>query len=183
MAFPVALDIRRKPRSPDGATTLTTRPLPLVIHRSTLRHRRGRIQELTDLDLDDVDSRLDLHVATRRVRRRGRGRRRMHSARGSRPSRRDPRAAAVRTTGDALAGPVAPCSAEQVSSSRRRAFRSCSRCHARSCGRPRSCSPKTGRYRGAVTGAAVSAPSTRRGMRRSFASRSAGGSTVSGTDW
>jgi sugar diacid utilization regulator len=37
----------------------------LVIHRSTLRYRLGRIKEITDLDLNDVDSRLNLHVATR----------------------------------------------------------------------------------------------------------------------
>ena len=37
----------------------------LVIHRSTLRYRLGRIREITDLDLNDVDSRLNLHVATR----------------------------------------------------------------------------------------------------------------------
>ena len=37
----------------------------LVIHRSTLRYRLGRIREITDLDLNDVDNRLNLHVATR----------------------------------------------------------------------------------------------------------------------
>ncbi|MEW2505980.1 helix-turn-helix domain-containing protein [Amycolatopsis sp. NPDC047767] len=37
----------------------------LVIHRSTLRYRLGRIREITDRDLNDVDSRLNLHVATR----------------------------------------------------------------------------------------------------------------------
>ncbi|GAA3846642.1 hypothetical protein GCM10022243_10940 [Saccharothrix violaceirubra] len=37
----------------------------LVIHRSTLRYRLGRIREIADLDLNDVDSRLNLHVATR----------------------------------------------------------------------------------------------------------------------
>jgi sugar diacid utilization regulator len=37
----------------------------LVIHRSTLRYRLGRIKEITELDLNDVDSRLNLHVATR----------------------------------------------------------------------------------------------------------------------
>lgn len=37
----------------------------LMIHRSTLRYRLGRIREITDLDLNDVDSRLNLHVATR----------------------------------------------------------------------------------------------------------------------
>lgn len=37
----------------------------LTIHRSTLRYRLGRIREITDFDLNDVDSRLNLHVATR----------------------------------------------------------------------------------------------------------------------
>ena len=37
----------------------------LVIHRSTLRYRLGRIRDITDLDLNDVDNRLNLHVATR----------------------------------------------------------------------------------------------------------------------
>jgi sugar diacid utilization regulator len=37
----------------------------LTIHRSTLRYRLGRIRELTELDLNDVDSRLNLHVAAR----------------------------------------------------------------------------------------------------------------------
>lgn len=37
----------------------------LVIHRSTLRYRLGRIREITDLDLNDVESRLNLHMATR----------------------------------------------------------------------------------------------------------------------
>jgi sugar diacid utilization regulator len=37
----------------------------LTIHRSTLRYRLGRIKKITDLDLNDVDSRLNLHVATR----------------------------------------------------------------------------------------------------------------------
>ena len=37
----------------------------LHIHRSTLRYRLGRIREITQLDLNDVDSRLNLHVATR----------------------------------------------------------------------------------------------------------------------
>ena len=37
----------------------------LVIHRSTLRYRLGRIREITGLDLNDVESRLNLHVATR----------------------------------------------------------------------------------------------------------------------
>ena len=37
----------------------------LTIHRSTLRYRLGRIKKITDLDLNDVDSRLNLHVAAR----------------------------------------------------------------------------------------------------------------------
>jgi sugar diacid utilization regulator len=37
----------------------------LTIHRSTLRYRLGRIRKITELDLNDVDSRLNLHVATR----------------------------------------------------------------------------------------------------------------------
>ncbi|WP_328615647.1 helix-turn-helix domain-containing protein [Amycolatopsis sp. NBC_00355] len=37
----------------------------LMIHRSTLRYRLGRIREITELDLNDVDSRLNLHLATR----------------------------------------------------------------------------------------------------------------------
>lgn len=37
----------------------------LLIHRSTLRYRLRRIREVTGLDLADVDSRLNLHVATR----------------------------------------------------------------------------------------------------------------------
>jgi DNA-binding PucR family transcriptional regulator len=37
----------------------------LVIHRSTLRYRLRRIREITGLDLQDADSRLNLHVATR----------------------------------------------------------------------------------------------------------------------
>jgi sugar diacid utilization regulator len=37
----------------------------LLIHRSTLRYRLGRIREITDLDLGNVDTRLNLHVATR----------------------------------------------------------------------------------------------------------------------
>lgn len=37
----------------------------LMIHRSTLRYRLGRIREITAMDLNDVDSRLNLHVATR----------------------------------------------------------------------------------------------------------------------
>ncbi|MGH4027201.1 MAG: PucR family transcriptional regulator [Pseudonocardiaceae bacterium] len=37
----------------------------LVIHRSTLRYRLQRIREVTGLSLQDPDSRLNLHVATR----------------------------------------------------------------------------------------------------------------------
>ena len=37
----------------------------LVIHRSTLRYRLGRIREITGLDLNHVESRLNLHMATR----------------------------------------------------------------------------------------------------------------------
>jgi sugar diacid utilization regulator len=37
----------------------------LLIHRSTLRYRLQRIRDITGLDLADVDTRLNLHVATR----------------------------------------------------------------------------------------------------------------------
>lgn len=37
----------------------------LLIHRSTLRYRLRRIRDLGDMDLSDVDTRLNLHVATR----------------------------------------------------------------------------------------------------------------------
>ena len=37
----------------------------LIIHRSTLRYRLGRIREVTGRDLTDPDSRLNLHVAVR----------------------------------------------------------------------------------------------------------------------
>jgi sugar diacid utilization regulator len=37
----------------------------LTIHRSTLRYRLGRIKKITDFDLNDVDSRLNLHIAVR----------------------------------------------------------------------------------------------------------------------
>jgi sugar diacid utilization regulator len=37
----------------------------LCIHRSTLRYRLGRIREITGRDLQDVDARLNLHLATR----------------------------------------------------------------------------------------------------------------------
>jgi sugar diacid utilization regulator len=37
----------------------------LVIHRSTLRYRLRRIRELSGLDLGEVESRLNLHIATR----------------------------------------------------------------------------------------------------------------------
>lgn len=37
----------------------------LLIHRSTLRYRLGRIREITGFDLGDVEVRLNLHVASR----------------------------------------------------------------------------------------------------------------------
>jgi DNA-binding PucR family transcriptional regulator len=37
----------------------------LHIHRSTLRYRLGRIRELTGFDLRDVNTRFNLHAATR----------------------------------------------------------------------------------------------------------------------
>ena len=37
----------------------------LHVHRSTLRYRLGRIADLTDLDLRDVDTRFNLHAASR----------------------------------------------------------------------------------------------------------------------
>jgi DNA-binding PucR family transcriptional regulator len=37
----------------------------LTVHRSTLRYRLQRIREISDRDLADVDTRLDLQVATR----------------------------------------------------------------------------------------------------------------------
>lgn len=37
----------------------------LMIHRSTLRYRLGRMKEITGLDLGDVETRLNVHVATR----------------------------------------------------------------------------------------------------------------------
>jgi len=37
----------------------------LLIHRSTLRYRLGRIKEITGYELGDVETRLNLHVATR----------------------------------------------------------------------------------------------------------------------
>ena len=37
----------------------------LQIHRSTLRYRLARIRDITDRDLQDVDTRLNLHLATR----------------------------------------------------------------------------------------------------------------------
>jgi DNA-binding PucR family transcriptional regulator len=36
-----------------------------VIHRSTLRYRLQRIREVSGLDLGEVESRLNLHLATR----------------------------------------------------------------------------------------------------------------------
>jgi len=46
----------------------------LLIHRSTLRYRLRRIRELTDYDLGNVDTRLNLQIATRVWRVRGAGR-------------------------------------------------------------------------------------------------------------
>ena len=43
----------------------TTTADTLLIHRSTLRYRLGRIREVGDIDFHDVDSRLNLHVAAR----------------------------------------------------------------------------------------------------------------------
>jgi DNA-binding PucR family transcriptional regulator len=40
----------------------------LVIHRSTLRYRLGRIRDISGRDLQDVDDRLNLHLATRIIR-------------------------------------------------------------------------------------------------------------------
>lgn len=40
----------------------------LTIHRSTLRYRLGRIREISGRDLQDVEDRLNLHLATRIVR-------------------------------------------------------------------------------------------------------------------
>jgi DNA-binding PucR family transcriptional regulator len=40
----------------------------LTIHRSTLRYRLGRIRDISGRDLQDVDDRLNLHLATRIVR-------------------------------------------------------------------------------------------------------------------
>ncbi len=37
----------------------------IAVHRSTLRYRLQRIREISGLDLNDVDSRFNLHVATR----------------------------------------------------------------------------------------------------------------------
>ena len=37
----------------------------LMIHRSTLRYRLGRMKEITGFDLGDVETRLNVHVATR----------------------------------------------------------------------------------------------------------------------
>jgi sugar diacid utilization regulator len=37
----------------------------LVVHRNTVRYRLRRVEELSGVDLSDVDSRLNLHVATR----------------------------------------------------------------------------------------------------------------------
>ena len=40
----------------------------LSIHRSTLRYRLGRIRDISGRDLQDVEDRLNLHLATRIVR-------------------------------------------------------------------------------------------------------------------
>jgi DNA-binding PucR family transcriptional regulator len=40
----------------------------LNIHRSTLRYRLGRIRDISGRDLQDVEDRLNLHLATRIVR-------------------------------------------------------------------------------------------------------------------
>jgi DNA-binding PucR family transcriptional regulator len=37
----------------------------LTIHRSTLRYRLQRIREVSGFDLNDVEARFNLHVATR----------------------------------------------------------------------------------------------------------------------
>jgi DNA-binding PucR family transcriptional regulator len=37
----------------------------MIIHRSTLRYRLSRIRELSGMDLSDIDTRFNLHVATR----------------------------------------------------------------------------------------------------------------------
>ncbi|WP_165807268.1 helix-turn-helix domain-containing protein [Nocardioides currus] len=37
----------------------------LSVHRNTLRYRFGRIAEISDHDLADVDTRLNLHLALR----------------------------------------------------------------------------------------------------------------------
>jgi DNA-binding PucR family transcriptional regulator len=37
----------------------------LMIHRSTLRYRLHRIRDLTERDLSNVDTRFNMHVATR----------------------------------------------------------------------------------------------------------------------
>jgi DNA-binding PucR family transcriptional regulator len=39
----------------------------LNIHRSTLRYRLSRIREISERDLQDVDTRLNLHLATKIV--------------------------------------------------------------------------------------------------------------------
>jgi DNA-binding PucR family transcriptional regulator len=46
-----------------GNYDLTARSL--LIHRSTLRYRLRRIRDVAGIDLTDVDTRLNLHVATR----------------------------------------------------------------------------------------------------------------------
>jgi DNA-binding PucR family transcriptional regulator len=37
----------------------------LAIHRSTMRYRLGRIRDISGHDLNEVDTRFNLHVATR----------------------------------------------------------------------------------------------------------------------
>jgi sugar diacid utilization regulator len=49
----------------DCGGAYTASSAALMIHRSTLRYRLQRIREIADLDLADVDVRLNLHVATR----------------------------------------------------------------------------------------------------------------------
>jgi len=46
-----------------GNYDLTARSL--LIHRSTLRYRLRRIRDVAGIDLTDVETRLNLHVATR----------------------------------------------------------------------------------------------------------------------
>jgi len=48
-----------------GGETMTNPAAALHIHRSTLRYRLARIAELTGHDLRKVDTRFNLHAATR----------------------------------------------------------------------------------------------------------------------